>query len=148
MRPARILVSILLLITSLIALMPAAAAPLAQDRLAIITSPRDGAQLKGVVQITGTATDPKFDHYELSWAAQSAPDNWQVIAIVHNQIGNGSLGTWDTGTLEAGVYLLRLRVVRDEDKYVETFVRDLSVNQSTPRPPQPTEPIGPTIRPC
>ena len=148
MRPARILVSILLLITSLIAFMPAAAAPLAQERQAIITSPRDGAQLRGVVQISGTATDPKFDHYELNWAAQSAPDNWQVIAAVHNQIMNGSLGTWDTAQLEPGVYMLRLRVVRDEDKYIETVVRELSINQSTPTPtPVPTEPIGPTIPP-
>lgn len=148
MRPARILVSILLLITSLIAFMPAAAAPVAQERQAIITSPRDGAQLRGVVQISGTATDPKFDRYELDWAAQSAPDNWQLIAIVHNQIMNGSLGTWDTAQLEPGVYMLRLRVVRNEDKYVETVVRDLSVNQSTPTPtPLPTEEIGPTIPP-
>jgi len=94
MRPARTLVSILLLFTSLIAFMPASAAPVAQERQATITSPRDGAQLTGVVQISGTATDPKFDHYELNWAAQSAPDNWQVIAVVHNQIANGSLGTW------------------------------------------------------
>jgi len=148
MRPARIFLSILLLITSLIAFMPAAAAPLAQDRLAIITSPRDGAQLRGVVQISGTATDPKFDHYELTWAAQSAADNWQVIAVVQNQIVNGSLGTWDTTQLQPGVYLLRLRVVRNEDKSIETVVRDLSVNQETPTPtPVPTEPIGPTIPP-
>ena len=148
MRPARTLVSILLLFTSLIAFMPASAAPVAQERQATITSPRDGAQLTGVVQISGTATDPKFDHYELNWAAQSAPDNWQVIAVVHNQIANGSLGTWDTTQLQPGVYLLRLRVVRDEDKSVETVVRDLSINQSTPTPvPSPTEVIGPTIPP-
>jgi hypothetical protein len=148
MRPARIVLSIVLLIANLVAILPAAAAPLAQERLAIIASPRDGAQLKGVVQITGTATDPKFDHYELAWAAQSAPENWQLIASVQNQISNGSLGTWDTSQLQPGVYLLRLRVVREGDKVVEAFARELSVNQSTPTPaPLPTTPVGPTIPP-
>jgi hypothetical protein len=148
MRPARIILSIAWLIANLMAILPVAAAPLAQERQAIITSPRDGAQLRGVVQITGTATDPKFDHYELAWAAQSTPENWQLIASVQNQIANGPLGTWDTSQLQPGVYLLRLRVAREGDKFVETLVRDLSVNQSTPTPvASPTAPIGPTIPP-
>jgi len=148
MRPARIILSIVLLIANLIAVLPAAAEPSTQERQAIITSPRDGAQLRGVVQIAGTATDPKFDHYELAWAAQNAPDNWQLIASVQNQITNGPLGTWDTSQLQPGVYLLRLRVVREEEKLVEAIVRDLSVNQSTPTPAaSPTAPIGPTIPP-
>jgi len=148
MRPARIILSAALLITNLIAAWPAAAAPLAQERLAIVTSPRDGAQLTGAVQISGTATDPKFDHYELAWALQSAPDNWQLIATVQNQVTNGSLGVWDTAPLQPGVYLLRLRVVREGDRVVEAIVRDLSINQSTPTPaPSPTAPIGPTIPP-
>ena len=71
------------------------------------------------MQISGTATDPKFDHYELNWAAQSAPDNWQVIAVVQNQIINGSLGTWDTAQLQPGVYLLRLQ--QGEDQAVLRF---------------------------
>ena len=149
MRPARIILSVALLITNLIAAWPAAAAPTAQDPQAIITSPRDGAQLRGVVQITGTATDSRFNHYELAWAPQSAPDNWQIIANVQNQIVNGALGTWDTSPLQPGAYLLRLRVIRENDKIAaEAIARDLSVNQSTPTPAAPpTAPIGPTIPP-
>lgn len=148
MRPARVILSIALLLANLIAVLPVAAVPPTQERQAIITSPRDGAQLTGVVQVTGTATDPKFDHYELAWAAQNTPDNWHLVANVQNQIANGSLGTWDTSQLPPGVYLLRLRVVREGEKFVDAVVRDLSINQGTPTPaPSPTAPIGPTIPP-
>lgn len=148
MRPTRIILFVALFTANLVAALPAAAGPFGQERQAIITSPRDGAQLTGVVQITGTASDSQFDHYELAWAPQSAPDNWQTIANVQNQVVNGSLGAWETSQLQPGVYMLRLRVVRGEDRFVETFVRDLSVNQGTPTPTATrTAPVGPTIPP-
>ncbi len=154
MRPARILLVIMILITSLGIALPmtgvpvASAAPLAQERVAIITSPRDGAQLTGVVQITGTATDPKFDHYELAWASQNTPDAWQMIANVQNQIQNGSLGTWDTASLPPGVYRLLLRVVRQGDKNTDAVVNNLSINQGTPTPaPTATPTLEVTIAP-
>jgi hypothetical protein len=149
MRVARFLLFIVLAAVNVAAVVPAAAAPLAQDQqIASITAPKDGDQLKGVVQIMGTATHGKFDHYELAWAAQSSPENWQIIASVQNQITNGSLGTWDTTPLQPGVYRLRLRVVRQEDKFTDFIVNNLSINQGTPTPAaSPTPPIGPTIAP-
>jgi hypothetical protein len=148
MRSARLLLSIVLLTAILIGALPVKAAPQAQDQPAVITAPRDGDRLTGVVQIMGTATHGKFDHYELAWASQSAPDNWQMIAVVQNQIVNGSLGTWDTAQLPPGVYRLRLRVVREGDKSTDFIVNNLSINQGTPTPvASPTPPIGPTIPP-
>jgi hypothetical protein len=148
MRLARIVLSSALLIAALVAAWPVAAAPSAQDQ-PLITSPRDGAQITGVVQITGNAFHPKFARYELAWALQSSPENWQMIASVNNQISNnGSLGTWDTSTLQPGVYRLRLRVVRDDDKSVDFVVNNLSINQSTPTPEASPTPLpGPTIPP-
>ncbi len=146
MRPARVLLVITILIAALSIALPVLAAPLFQ-RQATITSPRDGAQLTGVVQISGTAIDSKFDHYELAWALQSDPENWQMIASVQNQIPDGSLGTWDTAGLQPGVYRLRLRVVRDGDKNTDTFVNNLSINQGTPTPTAAPTEIGPTIPP-
>jgi len=135
------------LLSVLTVALPAAAAPVAQGQ-AIITSPRDGAQLMGVVQITGSATDPQFDHYELAWTLQGAPDNWQTFAVVHNQVTNGSLGVWDTSQLPPGVYRLRLLIVLRGDKINYAAVNNLSINQGTPTPtPQPTPVIGPTIPP-
>jgi hypothetical protein len=137
-----------LLIANFIAVWPAAAAPAAQGEQATITSPRESAELLGVVQITGTATDPKFDHYELSWATQSAPDNWQTFATVQNQVTDGSLGTWDTSQLQPGVYRLRLMVYRKDGSFNFAALNSLSINQSTPTPAaSPTPPVGPTIPP-
>ena len=148
MHSVRFLLSVILLVTILLGVLPAQAAPLVQDPNAVITSPKDGDQLKGVVQIMGTATHGKFEHYELAWAPQSAPEDWQMIAIVQNQIVNGSLGTWDTAQLPPGVYRLRLRVVRGGDKSSDSVVNNLNINQGTPTPAvTPTPPIGPTIPP-
>ena len=136
------------MIAAWVAAWPVAAAPSAQDQ-ALITSPRDGAQISGVVQITGNAFHAKFEHYELAWALQSSPEDWQMIASVNNQItNNGSLGTWDTSKLQPGVYRLRLRVVRNDDKTVDFVVNNLSINQGTPTPEASPTPLpGPTIPP-
>lgn len=149
MRLARFILSCALLIAALAAAWPIAAAPSAQDQQALITSPRDGAQITGIVQITGNAFHAKFEHYELTWALQSSPENWQMIASVNNQItNNGSLGTWDTSKLQPGVYRLRLRVVRNDDKTVDFVVNNLSINQGTPTPEASPTPLpGPTIPP-
>lgn len=149
MRLARVILSAAVLISTLAAVCPAAAAPSAQDQSALITSPRDGAQLTGVAQITGNAFHAKFERYELAWASQSAPDNWQMIASVNNQItNNGSLGTWDTSQLQPGVYRLRLRVVRNDDRTIDFVVNNLSINQGTPTPAASPTPLpGPTIPP-
>ena len=144
MRLARILLSAALLIASLTIALPA----VAQSQLAAITSPRDGAQLKGVVQIEGTATHGKFHHYELAWAPQGT-ENWQQIAFVQNQITNGSLGTWDVTSFQPGVYRLRLRLVRDDSQTIDVVVNNLSINQGTPTPPpSPTPLTEPTASPA
>ena len=148
MPSVRLVLSAALLIAIWLGAVPALAAPPAQSQDAIITAPRDGDRLTGVVQITGTATHSKFDHYELAWASQSAPDDWQMIASVQNRIVNGSLGTWDTSPLPPGVYRLRLRVVREGDKSADFVVNNLNINQAPPTPAaSPTPPIGPTIPP-
>jgi hypothetical protein len=148
MRSARFWLTALVLIANLITVWPALAAPAAQGPDVVITSPKEGDKLNGVVQIMGTATNPTFDRYELSWASQNAPDNWQMIASVQNRIVNGSLGTWDTTNLPSGVYRLRLIVVRQGDKTAFFVVNNLSINQGTPTPAvSPTPPVAPTIPP-
>lgn len=148
MHSIRLALSAALLMILFVGALPAQAAPQAQEPVAVITSPKDGDQLKGVVQIMGTATHSRFDHYELAWAPQSAPDNWQLIAVVQNQIVNGSLGTWDTSSLPPGMYRLRLRVVRSTDRETDFIVNNLSINQGTPTPAaSPTPLAGPTIPP-
>ncbi len=137
MRLVRVLLSATLVITSLLIALPV----VAQSQIAAITSPSDGAQLKGVVQIEGTATHGKFHHYELAWASQNSED-WQQIAFVQNQITNGPLGTWDTTSFPPGVYRLRLRLVYDNDQTRDVVVNNLSINQGTPTPPPSPTPAN------
>lgn len=133
-----------IILASLLAIptVTALAAPLAQERQAIITSPRDGAEIKGVVQISGTASDPKFDHYEMAWSSQNAPEAWQTFVNAGQPVYNGVLGSWNTTSLPAGTYSLRLRVVRNEDKFSETYIRNLSVNQGTATPAASSTPAA------
>jgi len=143
MRLARALLKVATLIALLATALPASA----QQQNAVITAPSNGAQLTGVVQIMGTAAHGKFERYELAYSPQNA-DSWQLIASVQNQINNGSLGTWDTATLQPGVYRLRLRLFRDNNDPIDFVVNNLNIKQGTPTPaatltPQP----GPTIPP-
>jgi len=136
------------------------AAPSAQGESGI-SSPRDGAVVRGVVSIIGTATHPEFWKYEVYYAPEPNPtDDWVFIGTVHETpVVNGQLETWNTTFIPDGVYALRLRVVRRDGNYVEHTVHNISVantrptdtptpeatdtpvNTPTPQPPTPTPEI-------
>jgi hypothetical protein len=147
------------LIVAVLLVRPAFAAPPTQDTQAIITSPTDGQQVSGVVPIFGTATSTDFARYELAFGTDPNPnDAWQTFATADIILSNAQIGAWDTTTLPPGRYMLRLRVVRSDSNYAETFVRGLQVgptasptSAATPTnvPPAPTFGIEPaaTIQP-
>lgn len=130
----------------------------AQDQgVAVITSPLEGALLSGLVPITGSATQPQFQRYELAFGYSPNPtDTWfSLQAPSTNQVINEVLGTWDTTKISDGLYVLRLRVFYGEGAYLETFVANVRVQNSTPAPavgtpevptagPTPTETPAPT----
>ncbi len=119
------------------------AAPLAQDRVWMISFPRDGSTVSGVVAIQGTATHPSFVSYGILYASgdtvtgstlwrQDSPIIWNNQTMVVN----GTLGTWDTTVLPNGKYVLALVVY---EAGVETpnvyFVQNLTVqNEADPHP--------------
>jgi cell division septation protein DedD len=131
------------------------AAPSSQEQ-AIITSPRDGAVVRGVVSIIGTAMHPEFWKYEVYYAPEPNPtDQWVFIGTLHEtSVEDGLLETWNTNFIPDGVYALRLRVVRRDANYTEYTVHNISVAntkptetptlaatptpQDTPTPPPPT----------
>ena len=113
----------------------------AQDQgVAVITSPLEGALLSGLVPITGSATHPQFTRYELAFGYSPNPtDTWfSLQAPSTNQVINEVLGIWDTTKISDGLYVLRLRVFYGEGAYLETFVANVRVQNSTPA--APTEP--------
>jgi hypothetical protein len=137
------------------------AAPLSQvvqsQSLGQITSPRDRAQVRGLVPIEGSAADPQFQKYEIHYGPEPNPGNqWTPIAgsPFTVPVVQGRLGLWDTTIIPDGVYSLRLRLVRLDGNYDEYIVRGIQVLNSqptdtptpeaTPTPAEPTETPAPT----
>lgn len=134
------------------------AAPPSQEQVTI-SSPRDGAVVRGVVSIIGTATHAEFWKYEIYYAPEPNPtDNWVFIGTVHETfVVDGLLETWNTSFIADGVYALRLRVVRRDGNYVEYTVHNISVAntkptetptlEATPTPENTPTPLLPTPTP-
>jgi hypothetical protein len=80
-----------------------------------ITSPQPGERISGEVQIVGSANSENFGFYKLE-IAQIQSVNWRTIQAGRNMIINDVLITsWDTSTLQAGDYILRLVVTQNDE---------------------------------
>jgi hypothetical protein len=128
------LVIILIVLISFSLLQPAHAAPQWQGQdIAQITSPTEGQAIAGLVTITGSADHPEFLRWELAYGPDPNPnDAWQPFTEGNQPVLNGSIGTWNTGVVADGGYMLRLRVIRKDSNYSEAFVRGLKVSNSAP----------------
>ena len=124
----------LIILISLTLLGSAHAAPLPQGAdIAQITAPTEGQALAGLVTISGSANHPEFARYELAYGPDPNPnDAWQPFAEGKQPVENGTLGTWNTSVIADGQYALRLRVIRKDSNYSESFVRGLKVSNSGP----------------
>ena len=134
------------------------AGPLGQvvqsQTLGQITSPRDRAQVRGLVPIEGSATHPQFQKYEIHYGPEPNPANqWTPIAgsPFNVPVVQGRLGLWDTTIIPDGIYTLRLRVVRLDGNYDEYMVHGIQVLNSqpteTPTPEASPTPEAPTNTP-
>jgi hypothetical protein len=130
---------------------PALGAPAAQEAKPVIAQPGEGAAVREVVQIIGTATHPQFQRYELYYAPYPVPSDqsWIFIGDAHNnQQPLGLLGTWDSRSVPDGSYALRVRVVKLDSNYIDSDPRRVIVANTgpvdTPTPevsPTPEEPL-------
>jgi hypothetical protein len=96
----------------------------------------------------GTATDPRFDKYELHYG----PDPWIPIGDnpYEGQVTDGELGVWDTTEVNDGSYTLRLRVVRTDGNYDDYTASVEVVNTqpvATAPPPAAEEPTEEAAEP-
>ncbi len=105
-----------------------------------ITSPQPGERISGEVAILGFANVENFGFYKLE-IAQIQSVNWRTLQagreIKSNEIVNGKLNnvlveSWDTSTLQAGEYVLRLVVTLSD----ETILPDCRVPITILPPPQ------------
>jgi len=79
-----------------------------------ITAPAMFAELRGVVEIIGSAAGADFAYYRLEYGQGLNPQTWvQIGSNMTEPIKEGTLSTWDTTGLN-GLYALRLLVVRGD----------------------------------
>ena len=129
---------ILIALISLGSLHPAQAAPQVAPQwqgqdIAQITSPTEGQTISGLVTISGSADYPTFARWELAYGPDPNPnDVWQPFAEGKQPVHDGTIGTWNTGVIADGGYMLRLRVIRKDSNYSEAFIRGLKVSNSAP----------------
>ncbi len=97
-----------------------------------ISSPVNNGFAKGTLTITGTAADDvALASYKVEYGAGSAPAAWTQINSSTTPVSNGTLASWNTGSLN-GTYTLKLTAT---DKSGNTSVTTKSVNVDN-NPPQ------------
>ncbi len=120
------LLTALAVIAFVAAVAPVFGAPAGQEARPVIAQPGEGAAVRDVVQIIGTATHPQFQRYELYYAPFPVPSDqsWIFIGDAHNnQQPLGLLGTWDSRSVPDGNYALRVRVVKNDGNYLDSEPR-------------------------
>ncbi len=110
--------------------------------VANISSPVDGATVRGDIALEGAVTAANFSHYQVEVGIGAGP---QAFAIVHGPVSQiveqGVLGVFDTTQVENGPYTLRLVVFDRSGGSVEARTRVLVDN------PPPTPTSTPTTTP-
>jgi hypothetical protein len=77
------------------------------------TSPKDGEEIKGSVELKGTANIPDFGFYKYEFSQDNV--NWTTMQANREIVNNGVLGVWDTTLRIPGDYYLRLVVYDNQE---------------------------------
>jgi hypothetical protein len=87
----------------------------------MITAPKAGTEIKGVVDVKGTVSIDNFGFYKFEFA-QFNTDTWVTIAADRKEVQNDKLGEWNTTTLTPGDYQLRLVAVDNKGQTLPACV--------------------------
>ena len=80
-----------------------------------ISSPEAGQELKGTVELSGTAEIQDFGFYKYE-VSPLGVESWATISAGRDRVAGGSLGQWDTTALSPGDYQLRLVVTDNQGR--------------------------------
>ena len=94
-----------------------------------IVEPGDGATVKGVVVVKGTAAIPDFQYYKLEFGPGDNPKNWSFINSWKTPVSNGVLAQWNVAALPPGRYSLRLVVVDKRGNYPQPCVTHINITK-------------------
>ena len=112
-----------------------------------ISSPNDGAVIRGAVEIRGQVRAPDFSHYELLYARAGQDESFFPIsaALVQVPEHGGFLGVWDTlsAQIPTGEYILRLLATSLTGGFIQ---HDLNILVDNPKPDATATPVfSPTV---
>ncbi len=97
----------------------------------VITSPSMFADVRGEIEITGTAAGTDLNYFRVLVGRGLNPQNWvQVGEDSRTLVSDGTLATWDTSELD-GLYAVQLQTVRN-DQRVDTAVIQVTVDNTPP----------------
>ncbi len=89
--------------------------------------------VRGKVALRGSAAGEDFASYSLQAGQGLNPRNWQQIGEESTApVQDGTLGRWDTTSLEDGLYAVRLTVLRS-DQRLDTAVIQVTVDNTPPQ---------------
>ncbi|MFO8037686.1 MAG: hypothetical protein R6U57_13770 [Anaerolineales bacterium] len=115
----------------------------------VITDPRPGEALQGVVLVEGRVRGEDFSSAELTFTyASGAPRNWFFIGEVDLEDEESSQYDfrfeWDTTQVTDGDYDLRVKAIYEGGQEVEATVSDLRIRNYSPVETQTPRPLGTT----
>lgn len=90
------------------------------DRI-MLTAPKSGEEIRGTVDLQGTADIPNFGFYKYEIALVGT-NNWMTISAGASPVRDGELGKWDTTALTNGDYFLQLVLIDNVGKTLEPCV--------------------------
>ena len=96
-----------------------------------ITSPADGATVKGIAEVKGYANDSAFAKWQLDLLPGGAADG-AIFLAVGEKPGEFSYNL-DTNPLPNGEHALRLRVVRNDSNYSE-YINKFTIANGAAKP--------------
>jgi membrane carboxypeptidase/penicillin-binding protein PbpC len=110
-----------------------------------INAPKQGAKIKGVVNITGRADSPDFVAYRVEFGAGNPPLEWKLLARSEQRQPGGGLALWNLAGLPEGTYTLRVVLedkVRGElSTFVTVTVGEGGDIRRNPTPPPTATPV-------
>jgi hypothetical protein len=96
-----------------------------------ISHPRSGDAVAGLAAIRGYAAAPSFRRYDVHIAVASS-ESWQWLATSMRPVYDDVLHLLDTTPFRDGKYDLRVRVLRDDGDYSESFLRKIEIRNANP----------------
>jgi hypothetical protein len=93
----------------------------------ILTAPKAGEEVSGIITIEGTVNIPDFGFYKYE-IARPGETIWLTILAGREIVQEGELGQWDTATLSPGDYMLRLVVTDNQGESLPPCVIQVRVN--------------------